>query len=291
MDILRLILWILLGMAAGVALAYLLYHTFFFVRENYRGVVTRGGKFRRDVGPGVHIKIPLIDGVTKVSLRQQTLSFTVENLSFGSIAFIITYRIYKGAVRKAIEELENPLDQIKATALGVAQALLAKLSYDEVVASADEIATAITRALKDGYEGFGYATQKTEALNIRANNRIQAARETDHAAAIVNGTKLADAKAAAQAAATLADAQAGNLAGARTAIAETFGAFRGLGIGDAAAVQLVLQILRNQAVTTASTSPNNTVVIDTGSPQTAGTAALSSALNGADSAAPSATRA
>lgn len=60
---------LIIGGVAGLLGAITLYSSVFTIDERERGVVTRNGAFSHIAGPGLNIKVPLIDGVEEVSLR------------------------------------------------------------------------------------------------------------------------------------------------------------------------------------------------------------------------------
>ncbi len=62
----------LLLIFAGAAGLVLLAATFYTVEQRTTAIVQRLGKFVRDAGPGLHIKIPFVDRVVgRINLRVQ----------------------------------------------------------------------------------------------------------------------------------------------------------------------------------------------------------------------------
>jgi hypothetical protein len=70
--------WIGLGIVALAAIT-LLANTFFMVQQRTAAIVQRFGKFVREAGPGLNIKIPFIDSVVaRINLRVQQLDVKIE---------------------------------------------------------------------------------------------------------------------------------------------------------------------------------------------------------------------
>ncbi len=70
---------LLLLLFAGLVLLAGLAATFFTVKQRTTAIVQRFGKFVREVGPGLHVKIPFIDRVVgRINLRVQQLDVKIE---------------------------------------------------------------------------------------------------------------------------------------------------------------------------------------------------------------------
>jgi regulator of protease activity HflC (stomatin/prohibitin superfamily) len=162
MEVLTWIAKVLAGLALLAVLLYLLIHTFFRVNENYRGIVYRAGRYVRTEKPGIGLKIPLIDTVTQVSLQQTLLSLTLKDV-FGEMIAYIRYSIREHDVRAAVEQLDKPLEQIKAAAINAARPHLAGKQFEEVLAAASDIINAITTAMAD-FEDYGYIIEEVTTL-------------------------------------------------------------------------------------------------------------------------------
>src|SRR5687768_6322818 len=65
--------------AVGLALLAALATALFTVEQRTAAIVQRLGKFLREAGPGLHIKLPLIDKVAgRLNLRVQQLDVRIE---------------------------------------------------------------------------------------------------------------------------------------------------------------------------------------------------------------------
>ncbi|MFT6845592.1 MAG: membrane protease subunit HflK [Flavobacteriales bacterium] len=71
-------------LAIGIVSLIILFGSFFSVKTEEVGVITRFGKYIRTVDPGLNIKIPLIESVYKVPVeRQQKLEFGFRTVKAG----------------------------------------------------------------------------------------------------------------------------------------------------------------------------------------------------------------
>src|SRR5690349_9444772 len=84
----------------------------FTVEQQTAAVLERFGKFLRIAGPGLHFRIPFVDGIReRVSLRVQQLGIDVESKSkdnvFVRLAIAVQYQVKEESVRDAVYRLTN----------------------------------------------------------------------------------------------------------------------------------------------------------------------------------------
>ena len=82
----------------GILVIILLWTTFFQIGPEEIGVITRFGKYKRDVEPGLNLKVPIIETLYKVPVeRQQKQEFGFRTISAGvAIKFaIVPVPVYK----------------------------------------------------------------------------------------------------------------------------------------------------------------------------------------------------
>ncbi|MFE5672792.1 slipin family protein [Agromyces sp. NPDC056523] len=115
-------LWITL-IVLGIVAIVLLFMSMKIVKQYERGVVLRFGRLHGVREPGIRFIIPIVDVMTKVSLRIVTLPIqsqgiiTKDNVSVG-VSAVAYYRVVD-AVKSviAIENVKSAIDQIAQTTL------------------------------------------------------------------------------------------------------------------------------------------------------------------------------
>ena len=170
-----------------IILFVLIIASFFIVKQQTIAVVERFGKFSRDYGAGINMKIPLIDKVAgRVSLRIQQLDVIVETKTkddvFVHLKISVQFQIQRDHVYNAFYKLQNPHEQITAFIFDVVRAEVPKMILDDVFVKKEEIAIAIQRELKEAMLNYGYDIVKALVTDIDpdqlvkiAMNRINAA--------------------------------------------------------------------------------------------------------------------
>jgi regulator of protease activity HflC (stomatin/prohibitin superfamily) len=133
---------VIVAVAVAVVVALLLAAALKIVKEYERGVLFRLGRLHGTREPGLHVIIPAIDQLTKVSLRIITLPIqsqgiiTKDNVSV-DIAAVAYYRVVD-AVKSvvAIENVRAAINQIAQTTL---RNVVGQHTLDECLAKTDRI--------------------------------------------------------------------------------------------------------------------------------------------------------
>lgn len=179
--------WFISAIPLFFLLIVLLFSTFFIVKQQTVAVVERLGKFSKDYGPGLNLKVPFIDRVVgRVSLRIQQLDVIVETKTkddvFVHLKISVQFLVQRDHVYNAFYKLQNPHEQITAFIFDVVRAEVPKMILDDVFVKKEEIALAIQRELKEAMLNYGYDIIKALVTDIDpdanvkiAMNRINAA--------------------------------------------------------------------------------------------------------------------
>ena len=182
----------LVAIAIVVALV-LLAAGLFTVEQQDRAIIERFGKFARVAGPGLNVKIPLIERraatinlmVDQVQLEADTK--TKDNV-FVKIHFAVNYRIDVGRETLAYYGLADVPAQIRAYALDSVRSHVPNMDLDHVFERKDDIANAIQQHVGPAMGQYGIvivsclvidispAAQVVAAMNdIQAQARLQVA--------------------------------------------------------------------------------------------------------------------
>ena len=168
-------------------LIVLVFASFFIVKQQTIAVVERFGKFTRDYGAGINMKIPFIDRVAgRVSLRIQQLDVIVETKTkddvFVHLKISVQFQIQREHVYNAFYKLQNPHEQITAFIFDVVRAEVPKMIIDDVFVKKEEIALAIQRELKEAMLNYGYDIVKALVTDIDPDQKVKIAMNRINAA-------------------------------------------------------------------------------------------------------------
>lgn len=170
--------------------------TIFMVRQQNIAIIERFGKFHRIAGPGLRVKIPLVDHIVHhVSLRVQQLNVDIETKTkddvFAKLKVAVQYRVIAATASDSYYQLQNPEHQIRAYVLDVVRAQVPVLKLDEAFEKKDDIAKAVRESLSDKMKAYGFeipdalvtdidpAEQVKHAMNeIQAQERLRVAAQS-----------------------------------------------------------------------------------------------------------------
>jgi regulator of protease activity HflC (stomatin/prohibitin superfamily) len=166
---------------------FVLFSSFFTVKQQTAVIVERFGKFLSIRQSGLHLKIPLIDRIAgRVNLKIQQLDVIIETKTkdnvFVKLKVSVQFMVVKDTVYDAFYKLEYPHDQITSYVFDVVRAEVPKLILDDVFERKDDIAIAVKRELNEAMTTYGYTIINTLVTDIdpdiqvkNAMNRINAA--------------------------------------------------------------------------------------------------------------------
>ena len=125
-----------LGIAA-IAVIVALMLTFFTVEQRTVAIVQRLGKFVREAGPGLNLKIPFIDRVAgRVNLRVQQLDVKIETKTednvFVHMVVAVQFYVLQEKVYDAFYKLDDARKQITSYVFDVVRAQVPKIKLDDV---------------------------------------------------------------------------------------------------------------------------------------------------------------
>lgn len=166
---------------------FLLFASFFTVKQQTAVIVERFGKFNSIRQSGLQMKIPVFDRIAgRVNLRIQQLDVIIETKTkdnvFVKMKVSVQFKVLQEKVYDAFYKLEYPHDQITSYVFDVVRAEVPKLILDDVFERKDDIAIAVKRELNEAMTTYGYEIINTLVTDIdpdiqvkNAMNRINAA--------------------------------------------------------------------------------------------------------------------
>jgi regulator of protease activity HflC (stomatin/prohibitin superfamily) len=131
------------GTLAVVVISMILAGSIFIVKQWEKAAVLRLGKIIGTVEPGLHFKVPIIDTVTKVDMRTQTVdlkgqsAITKDNISL-SVDAVVFMTIEDP--EKIITQIVNYRDAVSKYAQTAIRNIIGQYNLDDLLESREEIA-------------------------------------------------------------------------------------------------------------------------------------------------------
>lgn len=156
----------------------LLVATFFTVEQRTTAIIQRLGKFLREAGPGLHVKVPFIDTVIgRINLRVQQLDVRIDTKTednvFVQMVVAVQYYVLPEKVYDAFYKLDDATRQITSFVFDVVRAQVPKIKLDDVFEKKDDIANIVKSELAQVMDGFGYGILKALVTDIEPDSRVK----------------------------------------------------------------------------------------------------------------------
>jgi regulator of protease activity HflC (stomatin/prohibitin superfamily) len=182
----QIVIFTVLG-GGGLAVLILLLTSLFTVEQRTVAIVQRFGKFVREAGPGLQLKVPFFDLIAgRVNLRVQQLDVAIETKTednvFVKMIVAVQYFVLPDRVYDAFYKLDDAHRQIRSYVFDVVRAQVPKIKLDDVFEKKDDIAEAVKVELSHVMEGFGYGILKALVTDIEPDPRVKEAMNEINAA-------------------------------------------------------------------------------------------------------------
>ena len=160
----------------GVGLLVLLvaWLSLYTIQEGHVGIVKRFGKAIRQVDPGIHLKIPLVDGVEEIEVRQrknvEELAAATANQLPIQAAVSINWTVEKASAMDlfikygGLEQFENRILDPKLRS--AAKAALAQFPADQLIRNRQAAVAAIMDEMIEELEDFPLTVNSPQIENI-----------------------------------------------------------------------------------------------------------------------------
>ena len=169
---------IAVAIAVGFIALAILRMALFTVDQRSTALVQRLGKFTRESGPGLHLKVPFIDRVAgRMNLRVQQLDVRIETKTednvFVQMVVAVQYFVLPEKVYDAFYKLDNATGQITSFVFDVVRARVPKIKLDDLFEKKDEIADSVKVELAQVMEDFGYGILKALVTDIDPDPKVK----------------------------------------------------------------------------------------------------------------------
>ena len=191
--------------------------SFFTINQGYIGVVTMFGKYRRIVRPGLNMKIPILESVSKkvsiqnrsVELEFQAVTQDQANVYFKSMLLYAVQNADEETIKKVAFKFIADRDLMQAlirTIEGNIRSFVATKKQAEVLGLRKEIVEYVKEQVDHSLENWGYHLLDLQINDITfdkvildsmskvvASNNLKAAAENEGQALLITKTKAAEA--------------------------------------------------------------------------------------------------
>ena len=146
------------------------------VNEYERGILFKFGKYKRVLGPGWHIVLPIIESFAKIDIRTKAVdvpeqdAITRDNVSI-KINAVLYYKVFDAA--KAVIEVERFQYAVAQLAQTTMRNAVGAVSLDELLSEREKISTEICNIIDKETDPWGIKVENVELKDIKLPIEMQ----------------------------------------------------------------------------------------------------------------------
>ncbi len=157
---------------------------FYVIQQQHVGVVERLGRFYQVVGPGFHVRVPIIDRVRDVSLMTEDEHITFDAKTEDNVTIELDVSVQyhvdysqpvdgPSGIYKSLYTLTDPVAQMKDYFADALRSQIPSRKLDEVFTEKDAIARAIDEIVSEKMNEYGYVIVTTLITSIKLPKDVQ----------------------------------------------------------------------------------------------------------------------
>lgn len=165
---------IVLGLAIIIS-AFLM-----IVKQYERAIILRLGRYQKQVGPGVQTRIPFMDSILVVDVREKVREFKAERMLTKdnvpvTIDAILRYRIIEERARDAILNVENFNEMIQQVSQTTLRNNIGSSAFQDILSKREEINQHVRTIIAQEASNWGVEVTGVEIRQVIIPQELEAA--------------------------------------------------------------------------------------------------------------------
>jgi regulator of protease activity HflC (stomatin/prohibitin superfamily) len=167
-----------LSLIAGVAI--IISSFLIIIRQYERAIILRLGRFKRQVGPGIRIRIPFADNILVVDIRERVSEFKAERMLTKdnvpvTIDAILRYRILEGRSSDAILNVQNFNEMIKQVSQTTLRNNIGSALFQDILSKREEINHVVKKIISEEAGNWGIEVTGVEIRQVIIPQELESA--------------------------------------------------------------------------------------------------------------------
>jgi regulator of protease activity HflC (stomatin/prohibitin superfamily) len=163
-----------------VGLAIIISSFLIIIRQYERAIVLRLGKYQRQVGPGIQKRIPFVDNVLVVDIREKVREFKAERMLTKdnipvTIDAILRYKIIETRSKDALLNVENFNEMIQQVSQTTLRNNIGSSLFQDVLSKREEINENIKSIISKEASGWGMEVTGVEIRQVIIPQELESA--------------------------------------------------------------------------------------------------------------------
>jgi len=147
--------------------------TFWYICDQWEeGVLLRAGRYCKTFGPGIWLKIPLLDAVWKTCVITQSMDLPPQSLTTADGKNIVVKGIVRFNVIDAktfLINISHPNDVLKDTTCGMIRDIIENTDWNDLY----DVDIQLTKEVGDFVSQWGIGIEKVTLTNLQEANSIR----------------------------------------------------------------------------------------------------------------------
>ncbi len=131
------------------------------------------GSTRTRLEPGLRLKFPIVHRFTRVDLREQSCSVSVDSYTKDNVPVHVSADVFYTVVNaeKACFSIQDVHASTALVAASTVRALVGRMEYDTIIRERTELSRALMEEIGSSIEDWGIASRRVEVSQFRPANR------------------------------------------------------------------------------------------------------------------------
>jgi regulator of protease activity HflC (stomatin/prohibitin superfamily) len=169
---------IILILVIGVIL--IIFSFIYIIKQFERSIILRLGKYHRQIGPGINYRIPFIDNVLVVDIRERVREFKAERMLTKdnvpvTIDAILRYKIIEDRTNDAILNVENFNEMIQQVSQTTLRNNIGSSVFQDILSKREEINQHIRSIISNEASNWGIEVAGVEIRQVIIPKELEAA--------------------------------------------------------------------------------------------------------------------
>jgi regulator of protease activity HflC (stomatin/prohibitin superfamily) len=166
--------------AIVIGLAIIISAFLMIIKQYERAIVLRLGKYHRQVGPGVQTRIPFVDSILVVDVREKVREFKAERMLTKdnvpvTIDAILRYRIIEERARDAVLNVENFNQMIQQVSQTTLRNNIGSSVFQDILSKREEVNQHIKTVIAGEASNWGIEVTGVEIRQVIIPQELEAA--------------------------------------------------------------------------------------------------------------------
>lgn len=148
------------------------------IKQYERAVILRLGRYQRQVGPGVQTRIPFVDSILVVDIREKVREFTAERMLTRdnvpvTIDAILRYKIIEDRARDSILNVENFNDMIQQVSQTTLRNNIGSSIFQDILSKREEINQHVKSIIASEASSWGIEVTGVEIRQVAIPKELE----------------------------------------------------------------------------------------------------------------------